>query len=133
MIIACRFPTAPIDNIEHLFVAADPDFSWYEIRVTTGQKAVHDLTPPITVETYALAWRTTPSAEWLNQPLWRDLNGDGSVNTLDSLAYSVVTRFPAMLANDSFRTSVLRISDSRLPLLTLFEDTYSAAFQLSNP
>ena len=124
---------SPIDNLEHLFVVADPDFSWYELRVTTGQKAVRDLTPPVTVETYALAWRTTPAADWLDQPLWRDLNGDGSVNALDFLTFSVVTRFPAMLANDSFRTNVLRISDSRLPLLTLFEETYSAAFQLSNP
>jgi hypothetical protein len=115
---------SPIDNVEHLFVAADPDFSWYQLRVTTGQKAVFDLTPPTTVETYALAWRTTPAAEWRDQPLWRDLNGDGSVNALDSLTFSVATRFPAMLANDSFRGNVLRISDSRLPLLTLFEDIW---------
>lgn len=113
---------SPIDNLEHLFVAADPEFSWYEIRVTTGQKAAHDPTPPVTVETYALAWRTSSAAEWRNQPLWQDINGDGSINALDSLARSVIARFPAMLANESFRTNVLRIPDSRLPLLVLFDD-----------
>jgi hypothetical protein len=100
-------------------------------RVTTGQKSPRSTTGHR--ETYALAWRTTPASEWLNQPLWRDLNGDGSVNALDSLTFSVAARFPAMLANDSFRTNVLRIPDSRLPLLTLFEDTYSAAFDSPNP
>lgn len=121
---------SPNDNLEHIFIAADARFEWYEIRVMVGEKAVPDPTPPTTIETYAIAWRTTPASEWLDQPLWKDLNGDGSITALDSLAYGVVTRFPAILANESFRINVLRIPDSRLPLLALFENIWVS---LDNP
>ncbi len=121
---------SPNDNLEHIFVGADPRFEWYDLRVTLGEKAVPDLTPPTAVETYGLAWRTTLASDWIDQPLWKDLNGDGSVTAVDSLVFSVVTRFPEILANESFRQNVLRIPDSRLPLLTLFKDTFSLAFGL---
>ena len=76
------------DNIEHIHVPIDPDFSTYEIIVSFGNTPQYDPANP--TESYALSWRTS-SADEKNDYLWYDLNGDTVVDVADILLILINT------------------------------------------
>jgi len=69
------------DNVEHIYRAADPNYSTYELIVTFSNPAdSNDLNPAL--ERYGLAWRTD-EADKTESIYWYDLNYDGIIDTMD--------------------------------------------------
>ena len=73
------YSDSEIDNVEHIYFRAQPDYSHYEIVVGLSESDDDPLRP--VSERYALAWRVT--TEPLDSILWHDLNADGIVNDHD--------------------------------------------------
>ena len=69
-----------IDNVEHVYMPADANFTDYEIVVLFSDE--HDVNQPIASPSYAVAWNvgSVPNKDDL---LWLDLNADGAVDDLD--------------------------------------------------
>jgi hypothetical protein len=81
--ILLDFSDSKIDNVEHIYYRAVPDYQDYEIVVRIMASEEDPLRP--VSERYALAWRVT-AAEQLDSILWHDLNADGIVNEQDYLS-----------------------------------------------
>lgn len=74
------YSDSPVDNVEHLYVRTDPNYTQYEIVV-----AFSDLDDPravVSTERYALAWSVREVCDRDNL-FWHDLNADGVVNEAD--------------------------------------------------
>jgi hypothetical protein len=73
------YSDSPADNIEHIYVSADPNFTNYEIVLsvnnTSGQASD-------AIERYGFAWNVSPRQDKSNK-FWYDLNADGIVDDLD--------------------------------------------------
>ena len=69
-----------VDNIEHIYIQADPNITDYEIVVSYSED--HEVNQPQVSPPYALAWNVSPKPARDNS-LWLDLNGDGLVDGLD--------------------------------------------------
>jgi len=69
------------DNVEHIYCAADPNYSTYELIVTFSNPADSDVLNPA-LERYGLAWRTD-EADTTENIYWYDLNYDGSIDVMD--------------------------------------------------
>lgn len=69
-----------VDNVEHIHVAADPDFSEYKIIVSFSDIENQQESPS---QVYGLAWNVSSRQE-ADGIFWYDLNADGIVNELDS-------------------------------------------------
>jgi hypothetical protein len=69
-----------IDNVEHIYAPADPNYTNYEIIISISN--VDNAIPASLSQLYGLAWNT--SAEQNSDSiLWYDLNADGIVNESD--------------------------------------------------
>ncbi len=67
------------DNVEHIYRAADANYTRYEIvvRFSNTSEPGQDLSHP-----YGLAWKVSDTQKH-NSIFWYDLNADGIVNELD--------------------------------------------------
>jgi len=65
-----------VDNVEHIYHAADPNHSDYEIVVLCNNADAGEAR-------YALAWSVRQAPEHRDNILWYDLNADGIVDELD--------------------------------------------------
>ena len=74
------YSDSPIDNVEHIYTAADPNFTDYEIIVSVS--SVHDQKALNTIQRYGLAWNVSIKEEE-DSFFWYDLNSDGIVDSLD--------------------------------------------------
>jgi len=76
------YSDSPVDNVEHIHVSADPNYSQYEIVVsysyTDDPNQIH------TAQQYGLAWNVSDKHDDDNI-FWYDLNADGVVNKKDLL------------------------------------------------
>jgi len=69
-----------VDNIEHIYFPADPNYTQYEIVVSFSDPAASADTDK--QELYALAWNLLEPAD-ADSIYWYDLNADGTVDALD--------------------------------------------------
>lgn len=72
------YSDSKVDNVEHIYFRADPNYTNYEI-VVTGEPA-----QTAKAQRYGLAWGVS-DAENRDDILWYDLNADGNVDDLDTL------------------------------------------------
>ncbi len=77
------YSDSSIDNVEHIYCQADPNYIEYEIVVSYSNISEPNQIFPS--QTYALAWNTSPKAQTQdnNNISWYDLNADGVVNEKD--------------------------------------------------
>jgi len=80
-----------VDNVEHIHIAVDPNFSEYEIIVSFGDYENQQESPS---QAYAIAWRVGSRQE-TDDLYWYDLNADGIVDDLD----------PAIVLNNTLVSS----------------------------
>ncbi|MHC4579868.1 MAG: S8 family serine peptidase [Planctomycetota bacterium] len=73
------YSDSPVDNVEHIHAAADPNYTDYEIFVSFSDI---DQQQPKANQLYAVAWTVNGKQETDNI-FWYDLNADGIVNELD--------------------------------------------------
>jgi hypothetical protein len=69
-----------VDNVEHIYVAADPNYTNYEIVLSFSD--IDSQTEMAANQRYALAWNISDSQE-SDSIFWYDLNADGVVNEPD--------------------------------------------------
>jgi len=74
------YSDSPVDNVEHIYFKADPNYKDYEIVVLLNDANNPDHQKS---EQYALAWSVTDRVADNNDILWYDLNADGIVNEHD--------------------------------------------------
>jgi len=74
------YSDSPMDNVEHIYAAADPDYTNYEIVVSFSDiEASAEVNPD---QFYGMAWTVGKKPE-ADDILSYDLNADGIVNDLD--------------------------------------------------
>lgn len=74
------YSDSPVDNVEHIYAAADPNYTNYEVVVSFSDI---DAQPEVNPEQlYGLAWTVSEKQE-TDDILSYDLNADGIVNELD--------------------------------------------------
>ena len=69
-----------VDNIEHIYIPADPNYSNYEIILSMNEN--EDPREIATAQRYGLAWNISDKPDRDNI-FWYDLNADGIVNESD--------------------------------------------------
>lgn len=72
------YSDSSVDNVEHIYIAAVPNYTNYELIVSYSQ----DPNQTDSNQVYALAWNTSDVPDG-NDILWYDLNVDGIVDELD--------------------------------------------------
>ena len=75
------YSDSPVDNVEHIRCRLDPNYTDYEIVVSCSSDNVSNLEP----SPYALAWLVDEGQNH-DSIFWYDLNADGVVDNLDTLA-----------------------------------------------
>jgi len=106
-----------IDNVEHICSRLDPNYVEYELIVTCNKPGQSTSTMnDRKVEPYGLAWKTSDHI-WEQNKWWNDLNCDGSIDRFDSLAYSILARYPEMLTGKSKMASMVKLTPIQLTLL----------------
>lgn len=74
------YSDSPVDNLEHIYAATDPDYTDYELVVTFSRPDEIDDTQA--GQPYSVVWNVTEPDEE-ESILWYDLNADGVVNGRD--------------------------------------------------
>ena len=69
-----------IDNIEHIYVPADPEYTNYEVIVSFSEDSNPGMNS--TLQQYGLAWRTSNKEED-DDIFWYDLYADGVIDESD--------------------------------------------------
>jgi hypothetical protein len=87
------YSDGPVDNVEHIYRQADPNYTNYEIIVSYS--TFEDSNEATAAEQYALAWNIGSAPE-TDETLLYDLNADGVLNgsDLDALIYNYITYKP---------------------------------------
>jgi len=89
------YSDSPVDNVEHIYQQADPNYTNYEIVVSYS--GVYGSNEASAAEQYAVAWNVSRPAE-TDEALWYDLNADGILDRsdLDALFYNyIISHDPA--------------------------------------
>jgi hypothetical protein len=92
------------DNVEHVYFAADPNYTDYQLVVR--QSVSHPFK-----QSYGFAWRTGEDSSAGN-PFWYDLNNDSVVNDVDEMIFFVLEQNQTEHLNES-----LGLSSSRMQTL----------------
>jgi hypothetical protein len=92
------------DNVEHIYFAADPNYTDYQLVVRQGASG-------LVKQNYAVAWKTGEDTS-VGNPFWYDLNNDGVVNGIDEMIFIVLEQKQTELLNGS-----LGLSSSRMQTL----------------
>lgn len=72
------YSDSPVDNVEHIYIRPDGQFTRYQLVVTwSGRKVQH-----VAKEGYAVAWWAGQRSQQ-ERVLWEDLNGDGLIDHRD--------------------------------------------------
>jgi hypothetical protein len=74
------YSDSPVDNVEHIYCAADPNYTDYEIVVSFNSP--DEVANADKTQLYALAWNIAQPPE-TNSIFWYDLNADGIVDGTD--------------------------------------------------
>ncbi len=74
------YSDSSIDNVEHIYCRADPNYTNYEIAVSYSDN--DDLNQTAPAQRYGLAWNVSDRQD-TDSIFWYDLNADGIVNELD--------------------------------------------------
>jgi hypothetical protein len=74
------YSDSSIDNVEHIYALADPNFTNYEVIISTSN--VLDQETINSTQRYGLAWNASVKEED-NNIFWYDLNSDGIVDSSD--------------------------------------------------
>ena len=74
------YSDSPVDNVEHIYCRADPNYTDYEIVVSFSNPG--DPNNIERAQDYAVAWNLSQAPE-KNSIFWYDLNADGIVDELD--------------------------------------------------
>jgi len=74
------YSDSEVDNVEHIYCRADPNYANYEIVVSCSDTDYQ--TDMDAAEQYSLAWNISESRD-SDSIFWHDLNSDGVVNELD--------------------------------------------------
>ena len=74
------YSDSSIDNVEHIYTLADPNFTDYEIIISTSD--INDQKEINTIQRYGLAWNISIKEEE-DSIFWYDLNSDGIVDSSD--------------------------------------------------
>ena len=98
------------DNVEHIYCAADPNYTTYEIVVISGEAGVGG-----EAERYGLAWNLG-KADSIENIWWNDLNDDGKVDSLDHVVFAAIEKLK-LPDNEVFLSEALKLSDERITLL----------------
>ena len=106
------------DNVEHIYCAADPNYSSYEIVVTFSKSSESGGT-----ERYGLAWKTGRADAGQNI-WWDDINGDGEIDDLDRLALAIFEGLRQLISENSTLSEMLKLSPDRIALLTDYWQRY---------
>ncbi len=69
-----------VDNVEHIYVPADPNYTNYEIVLSTND--TDDPGEIALIQRYGLAWNISDKQD-SDSIFWYDLNADGVVNESD--------------------------------------------------
>lgn len=98
------------DNVEHIYFAAEPNYTEYQLVVR--QSAARPIK-----QNFAIAWRTGEDVSAGN-PFWYDLNNDGVVNDVDELLFFVFEQNQTQLIGHIVDKGVqFKISSSRMQTL----------------
>ena len=106
------------DNVEHIYCAADPNYSSYEIVVTFSKSSEGGST-----ERYGLAWKTE-RADTGQNIWWDDLNGDGEIDDTDRLVFAMFEGMRQLLSENPTLSGMLKLSPDRIALLTDYWQRY---------
>ncbi len=99
------------DNVEHLFVQNEPNFTEYQIVVRYSGDS-----NSLSAQKFGIAWMAGNDAGG-NNPWWYDLNSDGKIDTTDKLICFVLDRkMQDYLRNP--QNKPFYVSDDRLEVLT---------------
>ena len=74
------YSDSTIDNVEHIYTHADPNYNNYEIILSFSE--IDNNTEMATIQNYALTWNISDKQD-NNSIFWYDLNADGIVDELD--------------------------------------------------
>ena len=102
------------DNVEHIYFAADPNYTAYAIRIRFNEEAPANTSAK---QRFAVAW-SVGSDRQVGDPWWRDLNSDNTIDGLDKLIHALIKNRRITKIDRKFLGEVLKISPERLELLT---------------
>lgn len=105
---------SPVDTVEHLWTPLDGDYTHYAVAVRFSPEAV---LPAPESEHFALAW-SVGSDTSPDHPLWRDLNGDGTIDALDDFIHLLLESGHLNTLEPDFYKDALGLSSERFELLT---------------
>jgi len=74
------YSDSSVDNVEHIYAAADANYTNYEIVISVSDVEKEQETPK--TQQYGLAWKTNAKQD-NDSIFWYDLNADGIVNESD--------------------------------------------------
>ena len=103
-----------VDTIEHLWIPLSSGIKQYVLAVRFSSETV--LTAPA-LERFALAWSVGPDSS-TGHPLWNDLNGDGSIEQIDSIIPMLLDSGRLQSLPTDFNEQILKLSTERADLLT---------------
>ena len=87
------YSDSAIDNIEHIYFAAEPNITSYAVTVSYSNTEDTDANA---IEQYAIAWAVKEDTR-KDSIVWYDLNDDGAVNNLD---LAILTKYIEDAAGD---------------------------------
>ncbi|MCE5186816.1 MAG: S8 family serine peptidase [Planctomycetaceae bacterium] len=99
------------DNVEHLYVPCDPNFLNYALRVRLNEASAFTGR-----QRFAVAWSMGPDRQ-NNDPLWDDVNGDGTVDPTDGLTYLMLEQNLIEPVDSGTIEQMLKLTPERTALL----------------
>jgi len=101
------------DNVEHIYFAADPNYTAYAIRVRFNENQPSDASVK---QRFSVAWSIGPDRQVSNK-WWNDLNQDNIIDASDNVIYSLIES-GMINRTEAPLIQTLGISKKRLQLLT---------------
>jgi len=99
------------DNVEHIYLACDPAFVNYALRVRFNENSA-----PAVSQRFAVSWSVGADRQ-AGDPWWYDLNGDSVIDAADKLAFAMFNEGLADGMNPAVVQQALNMSADRAALL----------------
>lgn len=100
------------DNVEHIYFAADPNYTAYVIRVGFNDEQAAGVQ-----QRFALAWSVGADRQ-IGNLWWNDLNADNTVDANDKVIYSLIDSGLIHRTEMASLVEILQLTKQRLNLLT---------------
>lgn len=112
-LILVDFSDSVNDNVEHLYVACDPAYTTYTLRIKFNKQQPDE---PSIDQRYAVAWSVGPDRQ-ADNPWWNDLNEDNTIDASDRILYTLIES--GMIDNTEIHpiAEAMGLSKERLQLL----------------